>query len=149
MLHLYSVHDDPSGCVSDDERWWCLVWAATERDAQLIAAGHYTGDAPTKEQSWGVLLQADCLPAFPEAPPVWPCRETRREYLRLAGWREGDESYCSCCGLAPMGIPLYAVCPECDQCVECGHEAVCPECRECVARGHKEECPEKEVTHAD
>lgn len=101
-LRLYALHDDALGQVEPDERWWCLLWAPNARDAQLVAASHYTGDGPTQEMGWQTMLDVEevALPAalYTEYAPAWPGIETDPVVLRLAGWMRGDEEQCSACG---------------------------------------------------
>lgn len=117
---LYNIAEDPS-----DEGWgiWVAVWA-TRNDEALAFAYDVTEAAHLEivDGPWTI-----------DGPDVGdiriPSRETRPAMLRILGWHQGDELYCGSCDMAPMGLPQYAVCPDCELCRECADQEIFTEDR--------------------
>lgn len=53
--------------------------------------------------------------------------EHRVEVLRAAGFHRDGDLTCDSCGLHDFDEDKFAVCGECHQCPECGHEDDCTE----------------------
>lgn len=126
-MKLWNVHDDPKNCLQSEERTWALVWAETEHDAKILAASVYSGETCSLEGTIDESFEATDTTAslginLPSYKPALPGVERDLAVQRLCGWRQEGESTCDSCGLAALDMPQFAVCPECNQCAECGCE---------------------------
>lgn len=118
QLKAYSVFGSDGEYEAAD-----LVFARDHAEAQMIGA---RGDACEGLDAVDIrtrrVPQVDALANKPT-----PYIEQRVEVLRAAGFhREGDRM-CDSCGLHDFDEEKFAVCDECHQCPECGHESDCAE----------------------
>lgn len=123
-LKLYQIHDNPNRDLMWEETTYDAIWAYSEEEAKAAYQARYKREFGTDPDEYEVCVEVQELPSG-ITPENGPGRERRSAVLRLVGWRFEDESACECCGLAPMGMNEYLLCPTCECCPECGHDEDC------------------------
>jgi len=118
VRRLFSVTDYNEADCDWEFAWYAAVWANSPEDAIQWAIENYNGEHhDAKAAGIRVMLEHSELSRF---SPLVTQREKRKELLRLAGWRHGEDDHqCDSCGLASKGQEKYEVCGECYLCKEC------------------------------
>lgn len=98
-----------------------LVFARDEKEARKIGArGNACDDIDFVDIRTRRVQDVDGM-AHKDTAYI----ETKVEVLRAAGFhREGDRM-CDTCGLHDFDEDRFAVCDECNQCPDCGHDKDC------------------------
>lgn len=118
VRRLFTVTDYSKADDDWELAWYAAVWANSPERAVEWAIENYRGEHHDPKQAGiRVMLEHSELARF---SPLVTQEENRREVLRLAGWRHGEDDHqCESCGLASMGEEKYEVCSECYLCKEC------------------------------
>lgn len=119
-MRLFNIIDNSN--TNYDDPWGVAVWAHSEGEALAYASDRYVhGYGAPPEACAELRPDNGSGDVFRGVDPLetGAHEETRPEVLRLIGWHEGGEDYCSRCDMASMGLPQYAVCQDCDNCRKC------------------------------
>lgn len=138
-MNLYAIHQPDSGGVDFGMEYWDFIWADTTEDAVEFYVRRWKGECDPRATDeefksglhWEIKdtsrlneLTGEKMPfIIPELPGCHA--EHRLKTLRDIGCMCEGETMCESCGLYAMGIDEYEVCPECNNCKECGHEDDC------------------------
>lgn len=118
-MQLYAIHQ-PEGDF--DTQYWDAIWANSPSEAVAFYSQRWKGecDPSATNEEFAEGLHWEQVEA--SEPPVKDGvhSERRDNVLRRLGWHVESERSCDTCGLYPMDMDEYAVCPDCNQCTECG-----------------------------
>lgn len=116
-LRAYTYQDDPEG------QQLAVIYHHNAKDAKKLGVSRIGYEGEYTDVTCSRLPEADQFAEKTDEPRI----ESDDRTLRKLGWRYDGEPTCCSCGLAPMGLDEFSVCPECHSCPECGHDDDCLE----------------------